>query len=167
MLGSHIGYGVPHKQDTAAAHGEPLGGEEIRLAKRSYEWPEQAKFFVPEGVYEHFAAGIGTRGADSRHKWLQLFDAYRAKNPDLATEIDLQERRELPVGWDSDLPVSPADPKGLAGRGASGKVLNILAQNIRSFEFDMVSAAQTRSQTELTEPIPCFRSSFGRAKSCE
>ena len=133
MLGSHIGYGVPHKQDTAAAHGEPLGGEEIRLAKRSYEWPEQAKFFVPEGVYEHFAAGIGTRGADSRHKWLQLFDAYRAKNPDLATEIDLLERRELPVGWDRNLPAFSADPKGLAGREASGKVLNVLAQNIPWF----------------------------------
>jgi transketolase len=133
VLDSHIGYGAPHKQDTAAAHGEPLGDEEIRLAKRSYGWPEQAKFFVPEGVYEHFAAGIGARGADDRHKWLQLFDAYRAKYPDLATEIDLLERRELPVGWDSDLPAFPADPKGLAGREASGKVLNILAQNIPWF----------------------------------
>jgi transketolase len=133
VLDSHIGYGAPHKQDTAAAHGEPLGDEEIRLAKRNYGWPEQAKFFVPEGVYEHFAAGIGTRGADARRKWQQLFDAYRAKYPDLATEIDLLERRELPVGWDSDLPVFPADPKGLAGREASGKVLNILAQNIPWF----------------------------------
>jgi len=133
VLDSHIGYGAPHKQDTAAAHGEPLGDEEIRLAKRSYGWPEQAKFFVPEGVYEHFAAGIGTRGADARRKWLQLFDAYRAKYPNLASEIELLERRELPVGWDSNLPVFPADPKGLAGREASGKVLNILAQNIPWF----------------------------------
>jgi transketolase len=133
VLDSHIGYGAPHKQDTAAAHGEPLGDEEIRLAKRSYGWPEQAKFFVPEGVYEHFAAGIGTRGADARRKWLQLFDAYRAKYPDLAMEIDLLERRELPAGWDRNLPVFPADPKGLAGREASGKVLNLLAQNIPWF----------------------------------
>ena len=133
VLDSHIGYGAPHKQDTAAAHGEPLGDEEIRLAKRSYGWPEQKKFFVPEGVYEHFAAGIGQRGAAARRKWLQLFDAYRAKYPDLATEIDLLERRELPVGWDRNLPAFSADPKGLAGREASGKVLNVLAQNIPWF----------------------------------
>ena len=133
VLDSHIGYGAPHKQDTAAAHGEPLGDEEIRLAKRSYGWPEQAKFFVPEGVYRHFAAGIGARGADARRTWLQLFDAYRAKYPDLAIEIDVLERRELPAGWDRNLPVFPADPKGLAGREASGKVLNVLAQNIPWF----------------------------------
>lgn len=133
VLDSHIGYGAPHKQDTAAAHGEPLGDEEIRLAKRSYGWPEQAKFFVPEGVYGHFAAGIGARGADARRTWLQLFDAYRAKHPDLALEIDLLERRELPAGWDRNLPVFPTDPKGLAGREASGKVLNVLAQNIPWF----------------------------------
>jgi transketolase len=133
VLDSHIGYGAPHKQDTAAAHGEPLGEEEIRLAKRSYGWPEQAKFLVPEGVYEHFAAGIGKRGADARSKWLQIFDAYRAKYPDLATEIDLLERRELPAAWDRNLPVFPADPKGIAGRDASGKVLNVLAQNIPWF----------------------------------
>ncbi|MGA8553902.1 MAG: transketolase [Candidatus Acidiferrales bacterium] len=133
VLDSHIGYGAPHKQDTAAAHGEPLGEEEIRLAKRSYGWPEQAKFLVPERVYEHFGAGIGKRGADARSKWLQLFDAYRAKYPDLATEIDLLERRELPARWDGNLPVFPADPKGIAGRDASGKVLNVLAQNIPWF----------------------------------
>jgi transketolase len=133
VLDSHIGYGAPHKQDTSAAHGEPLGEEEIQLAKRSYGWPEQAKFFVPEGVYEHFASGIGARGADARRQWLQLVDAYRAKYPDLATEIDLLERRELPTGWDRNLPVFPADPKGLAGREASGKVLNLLAQNIPWF----------------------------------
>jgi transketolase len=135
VLDSHIGYGVPHKQETAAAHGELLiiSDEEIRLAKRSYGWPEQAKFFVPEGVYEHFAAGIGTRGADARNKWLQLFDAYRAKYPDLAIEIDLLERRERPAGWDSNLSIFPADPKGVAGREASGNVLNVLAQNIPWF----------------------------------
>jgi transketolase len=133
VLDSHIGYGAPHKQDTAAAHGEPLGDEEIRLAKRSYGWPEDAKFFVPEGVYEHFAAGIGKRGADARRRWTELFDAYRAQYPDLAIEIDLLERRELPTGWDRNLPKFPADPKGLAGRDASGKVLNVLAKNIPWF----------------------------------
>jgi transketolase len=133
VLDSHIGYGSPHKVDTAAAHGEPLGEEEIRLVKRSYGWPEQAKFLVPEEVYEHFAAGIGARGAEARREWTQLFEAYRAKYTDLAREIDLMERRELPQGWDRNLPVFPSDPKGIAGREASGKVLNVLAQNIPWF----------------------------------
>ncbi len=130
ILDSHIGYGAPHKQDTAAAHGEPLGDEEVRLCKRFYGWPEDAQFLVPEGVQEHFAAGIGARGAEARRRWAELFEAYRGKYPELATEIDQMQRRELPPGWDRNLPLFPADPKGIAGREASGKVLNVLAQNI-------------------------------------
>jgi transketolase len=130
ILDSHIGYGSPHKQDTAEAHGEPLGEQEIRLAKRDYGWPEDAKFLVPEAVREHFAAGIGARGERARSRWAELFAAYHSNYPDLATEIDLMQRRELPAGWDSELPVFPPDPKGVAGRDASGKVLNVLAQNI-------------------------------------
>jgi transketolase len=130
VLDSHIGYGSPHKQDTAAAHGEPLGDDEVRLCKRAYGWPEDKTFLVPNGVYEHFRAGIGARGGEARRKWTELFTAYRAKYPDLANEIELMQRRELPSGWDKNLPVFPADPKGLAGRDASGKALNILAQNI-------------------------------------
>jgi transketolase len=133
ILDSHIGYGSPHKQDTAEAHGEPLGEDEVRLAKRSYGWPEDAKFLVPDGVREHFAAGIGARGAKARRQWADLFASYAGKNPELAKEIDLMQRRELPGGWDQNLPVFPADPKGIAGREASGKVLNILAQNIPWF----------------------------------
>jgi transketolase len=133
ILDSHIGYGSPHKQDTAEAHGEPLGEDEVRLAKRSYGWPEDAKFLVPDGVREHFAAGIGARGAKARRQWAELFASYAGKNPELANEIDLMQRRELPAGWDQNLPVFPADPKGIAGREASGKVLNILAQNIPWF----------------------------------
>jgi transketolase len=130
ILDSHIGYGSPHKQDTAEAHGEPLGEQEIRLAKRDYGWPEDAKFWVPEAVREHFAAGIGARGEQARSRWAELFAAYHSKYPDLANEIDLMQRRDLPTGWDSELPVFPPDPKGVAGRDASGKVLNVLAQNI-------------------------------------
>jgi transketolase len=133
VLDSHIGYGSPHRQDTAAAHGEPLGDDEIRLAKKFYGWPEDAKFLVPNGVYEHFAEGVGARGADARRQWTELFAAYRAKYPDCADEIEQMQRRELPAGWDHDLPVFPADPKGIAGRDASGKVLNVLAQNIPWF----------------------------------
>src|SRR5881397_165444 len=130
ILDSHIGYGAPHKHDTSAAHGEPLGEEEVRLTKRSYGWPEDAQFLVPDGVREHFAAGIGARGAAARSRWTALFASYRAKYPELATEIDQMQRRDLPAGWDRNLPVFPADPKGIAGRDASGKVLNVLAQNI-------------------------------------
>jgi transketolase len=133
VLDSHIGYGSPGKQDTAAAHGEPLGDEEVRLTKRSYEWPENEKFFVPDGVYQHFTAGVGARGASLRREWTVLLDAYRAKHPELANEIELMQRRELPIEWDRNLPVFPPDAKGIAGRDASGKVLNVLAQNIPWF----------------------------------
>jgi transketolase len=130
VLDSHIGYGSPHKQDTPEAHGEPLGDEEIRLTKRGYGWPEDAQFLVPDGVYHHFAAGIGQRGATARQDWTKRFTTYRTEYPDLAKEIDQMQRRELPAGWDRNLPSFPADPKGIAGREASGKVLNVLAQNI-------------------------------------
>jgi transketolase len=133
VLDSHIGYGSPHKVDTAAAHGEPLGDDEIRLCKRAYGWPEDAKFLVPDGVYEHFSASIGARGAKARNEWTELYNGYRTKYPELAAEIDLMQHRGLPAGWDRNLPTFPADAKGLAGRDASGKVLNVLAQNIPWF----------------------------------
>lgn len=130
ILDSHIGYGSPHKQDTAAAHGEPLGEEEVRLCKRAYGWPEDAKFYVPDGVYEHFNSGIGRSGSEARRKWAERFESYRFQFPDLALEIELIQQRDLPAGWDKDLPVFPADPNGIAGRDASGKALNVLAKNI-------------------------------------
>src|SRR6185312_14971737 len=129
ILDSHIGYGSPHKVDTSAAHGEPLGDDEVRLVKRAYHWPENAQFLVPEGVMEHFADGIGKRGGKARRDWEAMFAKYRARFPDLATEIDLMQRRELPAGWDRNLPSFPPDAKGIAGREASGQVLNVLAQN--------------------------------------
>ena len=133
ILDSHIGYGSPHLVDTSAAHGEPLGEDEVRLVKRAYGWPEDAKFLVPDGVKEHFEAGIGARSADARHRWETLFAGYRVNFPELATEIDQMQRRELPTGWDRHLPSFPPDPKGIAGREASGKALNVLAQNIPWF----------------------------------
>jgi transketolase len=147
VLDSHIGYGSPHKQDTADAHGEPLGDEEIRLTKRAYGWPQDAKFLVPDGVYEHFASGVGARGANAHKDWLGLFNAYKAKYPDLWTEIGQMQRRDLPASWDRNLPVFPADPKGIAGRDASGKVLNVLAQNIPWFmggSADLAPSNKTR-----------------------
>ena len=130
ILDSHIGYGAPTKQDTNDAHGEPLGDEEIKGAKRFSGWPENEKFLVPDGVREHFASGIGMRGARSYETWTAMFERYRGEFPDLAKEIDVMERRELPAGWDKDLPTFPTDAKGLATRDSGGKVLNALAKNV-------------------------------------
>ncbi len=127
IVDSHIGYGAPHKHDTSAAHGEPLGEEEVRLTKRGYGWPEDAKFLVPNGVYEHFRAGIGARGRQLRQAWFERLETYRAKYPDLAGELERMQKRELPDGWDKDLPSFPADAKGLPTRTASGAVLNAIA----------------------------------------
>jgi transketolase len=147
ILDSHIGYGSPHKHDTAEAHGEPLGEDEVRQTKRAYGWPEDAKFLVPDGVREHFGAGIGARGEQARRKWNELFVAYRSTYPALATEIDEMQRRELPAEWDRNLPVFAADPKGIAGRDASGQALNVLAQNIPWFlggSADLAPSNKTR-----------------------
>jgi transketolase len=152
ILDSHIGYGAPHKQDTAEAHGEPLGEDEVRLAKRSYGWPQDAKFLVPDEVREHFSSWLGARGAKARSRWKHLLASYAGKYPKLAHEIYLMQHRELPAGWDDNLPVFAADPKGIAGREASGKVLNVLAQNIPWFLGALqISVRRTRPLSSSTE----------------
>src|SRR5262249_20251121 len=130
IVDSHIAYGAPHKQDTSAAHGEPLGEEEVRLTKRAYGWPEDAHFLVPPGVYEHFSQGIGARGKGLRDAWFAKVKDYRAKYPDLAEELYRMQHRQMPEGWDRDIPTFPADAKGLASRESSAKVLNALAKNV-------------------------------------
>jgi transketolase len=130
IVDSHIGYGSPHKQDTNAAHGEPLGEEEVRLVKKFYGWPEDAKFLVPDGVREHFREGIGRRGSDLHAQWSDLFARYSKEYPDLAERLSHMQHHELPAGWDKNLPTFPADAKGIATRESSGKVLNVVAQNI-------------------------------------
>ncbi|MBI4477355.1 MAG: transketolase, partial [Acidobacteria bacterium] len=130
IVDSHIAYGSPNKQDTSAAHGTPLGEDEIRLTKRIYGWPEDAKFLVPDEVREHFRQGIGARSRALRHEWETRFAQYDARYPELADQLRRMQERQLPDGWDKGLPVFPADSKGLAGRAASGKVLNVLAQNV-------------------------------------
>jgi len=129
-VNSHIGYGSPHKQDTNAAHGEPLGEEEVRLVKKFYGWPEDAKFLVPDGVLENFRNGIGKRGGELHKKWETLFADYTKRFPQLAAQIKLMQHRELPEGWDKSLPTFPADAKGQATRESGGKVLNAIAENI-------------------------------------
>jgi transketolase len=130
IVESHIGYGAPHKQDTSGVHGEPLGAEEVKLTKRNYGWPEDAQFLVPDGVYDHFKAGIGARGKKLRDEWGALFGRYKGEHPDLADQCERMQRRDLPEGWDKDIPVFPADPKGIASRDSSGQVLNKIAPNL-------------------------------------
>ncbi len=130
IVDSHIAYGAPTKQDTSGAHGEPLGDEEIKLTKRGYGWPEDAKFLVPDGVYDHFQNVMGKRGKDARDAWNAKYEAYKTKFPELAAELMQMQRRELPKDWDKDIPVYPADPKGVAGREASAKVENAIGKRV-------------------------------------
>jgi transketolase len=130
IVDSHIGWGSPHKQDTAAVHGEPLGEEEVRETKRVYGWPEDAQFLVPDGVKERFAEGVGRRGAELNAAWQERFASYAGENPELAAEIEAMQRRELPAGWDAGIPSFDSDPKGIATRKASNQVQNAIAANL-------------------------------------
>ena len=130
IVDSHIAYGAPNKQDTGAAHGEPLGEEEIRLTKRFYGWPEDAKFLIPDGVRERLRDGLGKRGRELRQAWLTRSEDYEQQHADLADHLHRMQHRQLPDGWDRDLPAFPGDPKGMAGRDASAKVLNAIAKNL-------------------------------------
>ncbi|GAC1617665.1 MAG: transketolase [Candidatus Acidiferrum sp.] len=129
IVDSHIGFGAPTKQDTREAHGEALGEEEIKLTKRAYGWPEDAKFLIPDGVYDQFKKGVGKNGTEAHAAWTTKFEAYKKQSPQLADQLVKMQKRQLPDGWDKDLPVFPADAKGQATRDSSGKVLNVLAKN--------------------------------------
>ncbi len=130
VVDSHIGYGSPHKQDSYEAHGEPLGEAEVKLVKKNYGWPEDAKFLVPDGVYDQFKNGVGKRGAEARAAWNAKYEEYKKQFPQLADQLNRMQSGQLPDGWDKDLPSFPADPKGMATRESSGKTLNALAKNI-------------------------------------
>jgi len=129
VVNSIIGYGAPTKQGSHSAHGEPLGVEEVRGAKRNYGWPEDESFLVPEKVRSHFA-DLGKRGAELRATWDELFNKYEEEFPELADQLDKMQRRQLPEDWDVDLPEYPADPKGVASRDSNQQVLNIVAQRV-------------------------------------
>lgn len=130
IVKSIIGYGAPHKAGTSKAHGEALGAEEIAAAKASYGWPTDAQFLVPPEVPERFQATLGKRGAAARKSWEKLWSDYQKKHPELAAELKLIFARELPKGWDADLPSFPTNDKGEATRNAGGKVLNSIAKHI-------------------------------------
>ncbi len=149
IVDSHIAYGSPNKQDTSAAHGEPLGEDEIKLTKRNYEWPEDEKFLVPDEAREHFKAGIGKKGLELYTSWEDRLKAYTLENPALADHLKLMQDRGLPEGWDADLPVFPADSKGIASRVSSGKVLNAAAKYIPWLMGGSADLAPS-TKTELT-----------------
>jgi len=151
IVDSHIAYGSPNKQDTSAAHGEPLGEEEIRLTKRAYGWPENEKFHVPDGVREHLRAGMAKRGHELREAWLRHFDEYKKEHPKLADDLFRMQHRRLPDGWERDLPTFPADAKGLSGRDASGQVLQVAARNVPWIiggSADLTPSTKTRIKLE-------------------
>ena len=151
IVDSHIAYGAPNKQDTNAAHGEPLGEEEIRLTKQRYGWPEEATFLIPDSVRDHFRQGIGKRGRSLRENWFSLLEGYKQAYPDLADHLYRMQHRQLPEGWDEGLPSFPADAKGLATRDSSGKSLNSIAQNVpwlMGGSADLGPSAKTRLTSE-------------------
>ncbi len=152
LVHSHIGYGAPHKQDTSAAHGEPLGPEEVRLTKEFFGFSPDESFVVPPGVREHFANGMGARGARLRQEWDAMFASYKAQYPDLADNIERMNKRELPAGWEKALPTFPPSDKGISTRDASGKVLNAVAQKIPYLvggAADLYPSTKTRLEFEF------------------
>jgi transketolase len=152
VVHSHIGYGAPHKQDTSAAHGEPLGPEEVRLTKEFFGFSPDESFVVPPGVREHFAAGIGARGAKLRQEWDDNFARYKKQYPDLADNIERMNARELPADWEKALPTFPASDKGISTRDASGKVLNAIAQKVPwvvGGAADLYPSTKTRLEFEF------------------
>ena len=162
IVDSHIGYGAPTKQDTSAAHGEPLGEKEIRATKKRYGWPEDAKFLVPPEVPEDFKAKLGERGAKLRGDWMALFSAYQNEYPELAAETLAIQRREPPKGWDAEIPTFAPDAKGIASRDSSGKVLNAIAKHhpwLIGGSADLSPSTKTRLTFEGAGEVS--RNSFG------
>jgi transketolase len=156
IVDSHIGYGSPHKQDTPAAHGEPLGEEEVRETKRVYGWPEEPEFLVPDGVREHFDAGFGARGRELREEWERLLVGYRREHGSLERQIGEMQRRELPEGWDRDIPGFEADEKGIATRKASNQVENAIAAQVPWFvsgSADLTDSTSVRLSFEGADDL--------------
>ena len=129
LVRTHIGYGSPNKQDSFEAHGSPLGVDEVRLTKQNLGWPTEPPFLIPEPALVHFREALA-RGARDEAAWNDRMAAYAQAFPDLAQELRRSLRGELPPDWDADIPVFPADIKGIATRAASGKVMNALAPRL-------------------------------------
>jgi len=156
IVRSVIAYGAPNKHNTHGAHGAPLGEEEVRLAKAAYGWPQDEHFRVPEEVLKHFQSGIGRRGKRLRKEWETKFAEYRKQFPELAAQIDLIGRRELPAGCDADVPAFPADAKGMATRVSSGKVLNQVAKHVPWLLGGSGDLAPSNNSLLTFEPVGSF-----------
>ncbi|MHA1136753.1 MAG: transketolase [Candidatus Thorarchaeota archaeon] len=151
---THIGFGMPNKQDTAKAHGEPPGDDELDGAKKKLDWPLEPRFFVPDDVQE-FYSKIGSTGIQVENDWNSKFEKYGKDHPELAAEFSRRMKSELAQAWDKDLPVFPPDDKGMATRAASGKVINALAQNLP--ELIGGSADLTPSNKTWIDGSPSFQ----------
>ena len=152
VVHSHIGYGAPHKQDTSAAHGEPLGPEEVRLTKEFFGFSPDEFFDVPPGVRERFAAKMGARGSGLRKEWDGMFARYKAQYPDLADNLERMRTRDLPPDWQKALPTFPPSASGISTRDASGKVLNAVAQKVPYIlggAADLYPSTKTRLEFEF------------------
>lgn len=151
IVHSHIGYGSPGKHDTPAAHGEPLGSDEVQRTKEFFGFDPDKYFVVPDGVREHFKTHIGDRGADFKSKWDALFAAYSAAHPDQAKQIEMIRDRDLPEGWDADIPSFDADTTGIATRAASGEILNAIAAKV---PWVLGGAADVAGSTKVVLDYP-------------
>ena len=165
IVESHIAYGSPNKQDTHSAHGEPLGEEEIKLTKKYYGWPEDKQFFVPDGVVDHFRNGIGRRSKELRDSWIKKYEKYKQEYPDLSEHIYSMQHRKLPAGWDSDLAEFPADPKGIASRASSGKVLNAIANNVPWLIGGSADLAPSTKTTITSEDAGVFSMQYMKGRN--
>ncbi len=165
IVESHIAYGSPNKQDTHSAHGEPLGEEEIKLTKKYYGWPEDKEFFVPDGVVDHFRNGIGRRSKELRDSWMIKYESYKQAYPELSEHIYSMQHRKLPAGWDSDLSAFPADPKGIASRASSGKVLNAIANNVPWLIGGSADLAPSTKTTITSEDAGVFSRDYMKGRN--
>ncbi len=158
IVDSHIAYGAPTKQDTHGAHGSPLGEEEIKATKAFYGWDPDKKFFVPDAV-KQYALDITARGKAQNTEWNDLFAQYKTKYPELALELELIQKRELPAGWDGTIPAFAAGTK-VSGRVASGKVLNAIAANI-PFMIGGSADLSPSTLTDLKQAASFQKDSYG------
>ncbi len=151
---TNIGFGMPNKQDTSKAHGEPPGEDELEGAKKKLDWPLEPRFYVPDDVLDHFRQ-VREIGEDREKSWNSQFEEYEEKHPELASEFSRRIKGELVPNWDEDLPVFPADDKGMATRAASGKVINAIAKILP--EMIGGSADLTPSNKTWIDGSPSFQ----------
>lgn len=156
LVRTHLGYGSPNKQDTYEAHGSPLGPEEVKLTKENLGWPTEPDFYIPDEALQHFRTAVD-KGKQAEADWNDLFDRYAKAYPDQANELRIIMEARLPQDWDKELPDFPADPKGMATRVASGKVMNAFAPHLPMFlggsaDLDPSTYTQLKGEGDFENP---------------